>query len=177
MPRPTERQLLTSLDWQIEALKRLRDDLPELLRRAELDATDGFPSGSGGGSGSGQPSDPTARAAMAGASNDPKPADPVKVSVDRIRQNIEESAQIVRRLDGGRRLVHYVGESERGRKTSVEECACCPSPAISGKYCEACKKAWQRFQAKERERGSDDASPVVFQAQRALQLAQKQPAS
>ena len=134
MRRDTLHRLQAECDDVIEAMTRLRADLPELMRRSEHEARDGYPASSiGGGSGSTAINRPTENAALA-----PPLPDPIRSHVKRVVALLGQTSRNATSLNGLRIIVLDVGEAQ---PRSIETCGNCrdiESRRLRDERCWAC---------------------------------------
>lgn len=91
----------------------------EMVRRGEHEAADGFPSSSmGGGSSSGIVSRPTEKSALAQPM-----ADPTGDYIAEWEKTLQRMAEDARRLDGLSATVMAIEAGERGRQSTMRQCA------------------------------------------------------
>jgi hypothetical protein len=163
-------------DWQ-DTLDNLRRNGPELRRRSEHSASDGYPSSSmrsDGGGGSGE-SSPTESAALA------RPmADPTGQQIERVFQMLSDIHKRCSSIDNLVGNIANIEVETRGRQSAVESCDACTA-TVTGVgndrrrdgFCDNCYRPWLRFK-ESCSRVGQDASRVVFIAQRRAFLEAKQ---
>lgn len=177
MPRLTEKEALEMCDHIADVMEALHRDIPEIFRRGEHAARDGYPSTSMGGDGGGSGiSNPTEQAAMA-----PEMRDPIGSLIGKLKADLEKVDQLARVIGSSRAQIMFTAIEMHGRVSSVSVCRACDGTVtgqgedrlVSG-YCPACKQAWLRFMAAENAAGRTPASHVRFVAQRREYLAEKE---
>jgi hypothetical protein len=167
---PNEHQLLTSIDFGVAFLERVKIHAPELLRRRQYEASDGFPASSLGGGGGGKGSSPTELAALAAAMHDP-----VARLIDIVLGAVEDIDRKAQHGDACLSNVLTAEQEMRGRVAVVQDCECCAA-TISGVgddrrrdgFCPPCYKAWRRYV-----NGDRDPSRVIFIDRRRQELASR----
>ena len=139
------------IDDAIEALRSLRNELPELIRRGRFsNVADGYGQGGSGGPSSGV-SDPTGQAVLARQSR--AEVDPVSVAVQAVCVALSEAQGLLRGAVHHARDISRIAKEAEGRPNSLQgTCECCAKVVtgvgddrIRAGYCPACFKACGRW--------------------------------
>lgn len=162
-----------------ELLKRLTPErIADLDRRARfLAEPDGYPPGGGSGRGS-DVSRPTERAAQQRIDDAPQ-ADPIGAQIRMVLAALSEAAGVLAPVDRWLRHLDAYGDQAVVRDRSRDgDCKCCdrvvtgtPADRLRGGYCDACRKAYERWCAERPVEGDPAAHRLEFEQARRAKLA------
>lgn len=164
-----------------DLLRRLTPErIADLDRRARfLAEPDGYPPGGGTGRGS-DVARPTEEATIHRLDDAPS-ADPIGAQIRCVLAALSEAAGVLAPVDRWLRHLDAYGDQAVVRETGRQgDCKCCdrvvtgtPSDRLRGGYCDACRKAYERWCEANPVVGDPGEHRLVFEAERRARLAEQ----